>query len=426
MPISKNSKTIFSWSMYDFANQPYTTLVITFIYSTFFTKAIAANEIAGTALWSRAMTVTALTVAFLSPIMGAIADRGGYRKSFLMFWTYISIIGTLALYFPVPGEIYKALFWVIISNIGFEMGGVFCNAYLPEISSKDKIGRISGYGWSLGYLGGLMALLIGYLLFVSPDIPAFGFSKDLGQNIRATNLMVGIWFLFFSIPVFLGIPKDEKRGKQSFKNIWKDSFGQIQSTFKNIRRYKELIKFLIARLFYNDALVTIFAFGGIYAAGTFGFTFEDIFLFGIILNITAGIGAFSLGFLDDIIGGKRTIQISNIGFIIACLLAVFTTNESMFWVSGVLIGLCSGPNQAASRSLMARFIPKNKENEFFGFFAFTGKATAFLGPLLLGIMTQIFNSQRHGVFVVVVLFIIGFLLMLRVDEEIGIYERDSV
>ena len=425
MLINKNNKTIFAWSMYDFANQPYTTLVITFIYSTYFAKAIAPNEIIGTALWSRAMTITALTVAFLSPIMGAIADKTGHRKLFLIFWTYVCIVGSFALYYPLPGEIYKALFWVVISNVGFEMGGLFCNAYLPDIAPKDKIGRISGYGWSLGYLGGLIALGIGYMFLVSPENPMFGFSKELGENIRATNIMVAIWFIIFSIPVFMGLSGTAKLNKSSSKNIWSDSFLEIKSTFSNIKKYKELVKFLIARIFYNDGLITIIAFGGIYAAGTFNFTFEDIFLFGIVLNITAGLGAFALGFLDDMIGGKKTVQVSNVGLIFACLLAVFTKSVTVFWFSGILIGIFMGSNQAASRSLMARFIPENKENEFFGFFAFTGKATAFLGPLLLGLVTQAFNSQRHGIFVVVVLLLTGFFLMSRVNENIGISQKES-
>jgi UMF1 family MFS transporter len=425
MLINKNNKTIFAWSMYDFANQPYTTLVITFIYSTYFAKAIAPNEIIGTALWSRAMTITALTVAFLSPIMGAVADKTGHRKLFLIFWTYVCIVGSFALYYPLPGEIYKALFWVVISNVGFEMGGLFCNAYLPDIAPKDKIGRISGYGWSLGYLGGLIALGIGYVFLVSPENPMFGFSKELGENIRATNIMVAIWFIIFSIPVFMGLSGTAKLNKSSSKNIWSDSFLEIKSTFSNIKKYKELVKFLIARIFYNDGLITIIAFGGIYAAGTFNFTFEDIFLFGIVLNITAGLGAFALGFLDDMIGGKKTVQVSNVGLIFACLLAVFTKSITVFWFSGILIGIFMGSNQAASRSLMARFIPENKENEFFGFFAFTGKATAFLGPLLLGIVTQVFNSQRHGIFVVVVLLLTGFFLMSRVNEKVGISQKES-
>ena len=433
-----SKKRVFAWSMYDFANQPFTTLVITFIYGTFFTKVIAENEIIGTSLWSRAITITGLTVAFLSPIMGAFADKGGFRKFFLMFWTYICIAGSFALYYPLPGDVYMALIFVVIANIGFEMGGVFCNAYLPDIAPKEKIGRVSGYGWSFGYVGGLIALALALILFVQPEIPAFGISKENGEHIRATNVMVAIWFLIFSIPVFAWVETD-KRENINTNSIIKDSFGQLFNTFQNIRKYKELLKFLVARIFYNDGLVTIFAFGGIYASGTFGFTFEEIMIFGIVLNVTAGLGAFSLGFLDDFIGGKRTIQISNIGLIIACLIAVIVPNKdlfslqtpfienavnisgkSFFWLSGILIGIFSGPNQASSRSLMARFIPKSKENEFFGFFAFTGKATAFVGPMFLGILTEIFNSQRYGVAVVLLMFIIGFILLNSVDEEKGI------
>jgi len=432
-----SKKRVFAWSMYDFANQPFTTLVITFIYGTFFTKVIAENEIIGTTLWSRAMTITAITVAILSPIMGAFADKGGYRKFFLMFWTYVCIVGTFALYYPLPGEVYKALFWVVIANIGFEMGGVFCNAYLPDIAPKSKIGRVSGYGWSLGYVGGLIALTLALVLFVQPENPAFGITKNTGEHIRVTNIMVAIWFLIFSIPVFAWVEAD-KKNNLSKKSLWDESFGQLRNSFYNIRKYKNLLKFLIARIFYNDGLVTIFAFGGIYAAGTFNFTFEEIMIFGIVLNVTAGLGAFSLGFLDDKIGGKKTIQLSNIGLIIACIIAVIVPNKdlftinlptigetiisgkSFFWLSGVLIGIFSGPNQASSRSLMARFIPPKMENEFFGFFAFSGKATAFIGPLLLGILTEVFNSQRYGVAVVVLMFIIGLILLQFVDEEEGI------
>jgi len=435
----KNYKrTIFAWSMYDFANQPFTTLAVTFIYGTFFTKVIAENEIIGTTLWSRAITITALFVAFLSPIMGALADRGGYRKVFLIFWTWVCVVGTFALFFPLPGQVVAALTFFIIANIGFEMGGVFCNAYLPHIAPREKIGRVSGYGWSFGYVGGLLALALCFVLFVQADVPAFGFTKELGENIRATNLFIAIWFAIFSIPTFLWV-KDSKKPQRIGKHIISSSFSQLKATFGEIRKYKQMTRFLLARLFYNDGLITIFAFGGIYASGTFGFTFNEIFLFGIVLNVTAGLGAFGLGFLDDILGGKKTIQLSNIGLIIACLIVVTTPNKDLFfldlpflglsfmvtgkmlfWIAGALIGLFAGPNQSASRSLMARFIPKGKENEFFGFFAFSGKATAFIGPLLLGVITEIFNSQRLGIAVVAVLLALGAILLKGVDEEKGI------
>ena len=416
MANSNYNRTIFSWSMYDFANQPFTTLIVTFIYSTFFTKVIAENEIIGTALWSKGITITALFVALMSPIMGALADRGGYRKIFLVFWTWVCILATFGLYYPLPGQVVLALTFFVIANVGFEMAGVFCNAYLPDIAPKEKIGRISGYGWSFGYVGGLLALGICFILFVQAEVPAFGFGKELGENIRATNLFIAIWFAIFSIPTFLFV-KDSKSSKPIDRSVIVDSFHQILSTFSEIKTYKQMTRFLLARLLYNDGLITIFAFGGIYASGTFGFTFNEIFLFGIILNITAGLGAFLLGFLDDILGGKTTIQISNIGLIVACLLAVTTHDKNIFWLSGVLIGIFAGPNQAASRSLMARFIPKEKESEFFGFFAFSGKATAFVGPLLLGVLTEYFQSQRAGIAVVIILIGLGFILLSKVDEQ---------
>ena len=412
-------KTIFSWSMYDFANQPFTTLVVTFIYSTYFVQAIAPDEITGTVLWSRGITITALFVALISPLMGAIADQGGYRKTNLIFWTWICIVGSVMSFYALPGEIYKALIWFVIANIGFEMGSVFCNAYLPSIAPKEKIGRISGYGWSFGYVGGLVSLVIALFLFINPEMPAFGFSKINGEHIRATNLLVALWFAVFSLPTFIWL-KDRKIEERLSKKLIKSSYGRLKDTFREIRKYKQISRFLLARILYNDGLITIFSFGGIYAAGTFGFTFNEIMIFGIVLNVTAGLGAFLLGFLDDVIGGKNTIQLSNIGLIIACLLAVFTTSKTVFWIAGILIGVCSGPNQASSRSLMARFIPKDKTNEFFGFFGFSGKATAFVGPMMLGILTEAFGSQRFGVAIVALLVFAGAFFLHRVDEKEGI------
>ncbi len=580
--MNKNYKrTIFSWSMYDFANQPFTTLVVTFIFSAYYTQAIAPNIHDGTFLWSIGISITALFVAFISPLMGAIADQGGYRKSLLIFWTWICILGSILLFFSYEGQIYNALIWFIVANIGFEMGSVFCNAYLPHIAPKEKVGRISGYGWSLGYLGGLIALMISLFLFVQPDKPAFdlkkrssinsvvvkiedvetsetytrftispsdqtgidsigigmpiklinfsltdtaGFMPDViynneteeetvafieketntfivfgnhpnfkhhkgravqligqphwskhspsalnentahlfdkdgsfeirgpvysdgeylgtlcyyrdgrlevnnndaineksirhsGENIRAINILVAIWFMVFSIPTFLWV-RDRKIETKLSASLIKSSYSQIKETFKEIRNYKHIVRLLVARILYNDGLVTIFSFGGIYASGTFGFTFNEVMYFGIALNVAAGLGAFLFGFLDDMIGGKNTIQLSNLGLIVACSMAVFTTSVTVFWIAGILIGLCSGPNQASSRSLMSRFTPKEKQNEFFGFFAFSGKATAFVGPLLLGILTKEFGSQRYGVAIVLILVLAGAYVLHGLDEK---------
>ena len=409
-------KEIWSWCFYDFGNSAFTTLVITFIYSTYFTKAIAENEIDGTYLWSQAIAITAVIVSLLSPILGAIADKGGYRKIFLTLTTYMSIGATALLFFPIKGQILFALILVVIANVNFELGGVFYNAYLPEIVSLKKIGRISGIGWGAGYLGGLLAMLVAMVGFVSPDVPWFGLDIDTGEHIRATNILVAAWFFIFTLPAILYLKEKKIESANRIGVVVLNSIQALKKTFQEIKIYKNTVRFLISRLIYNDGLVTIFAFGAVYASGTFGFTFNEIMIFGIVLNIAAGSGAFLMGYIDDVIGGKLTIQISLIGLMIAVLLAVFANSKLLFWVSGIIVGLFAGPNQSASRSLMGRLTPPDKINEFYGFFAFSGKLTSFLGPMLLGIFTKYFSSQRYGVAVVFIFFFVGFLLMRNVNE----------
>ena len=411
-----NRLKIISWCFYDFGNSAFTTLVVTFIYSTYFTKSIAENEIDGTFLWSNGIAISAIIVALFSPLLGAIADKAGYRKQLLVITTLLSILATTLLFFPLEGQVLFSLALFVIANVNFELGSVFYNSYLPEIADKEKIGRISGYGWGLGYCGGLICMLIAMLVFISPNDPWFGFSKDTGSNIRATNLLVGIWFLLFSLPAIFFLDDNRVFERKNFFSLLSTSIEELKTTFNEIRNYKNTVRFLIARLIYNDGLITIFAFGAVYAAGTFDFTFNEIMIFGIILNVAAGLGALTMGHLDDILGGKRTIQISLIGLMFATTLAVFTESKSLFWLSGIIIGLFAGPNQSASRSFMGRLTPKGKINEFYGFFAFSGKFTSFLGPLILGLLTKYFSSQRMGISVIFFFFFIGLILMSRVKE----------
>ena len=299
------------------------------------------------------------------------------------------------------------------------MGNVFYNAFLPDLAPREYIGRISGYGWGLGYIGGLLAMAVAMVGFVSPETPWFGLTKEAGAHIRATNLLVAAWFAVFSVPIFLWVKEKKTRTPQT-RGILSSSYRQLVRTFREAGQYKEILKLLVARLVYNDGLITIFAFGGIYAAGAFGFTFNEIMIFGIVLNVAAGVGAFAMGFLDDLLGGKRTIQVSLVFLILATLMAVFTHSKAVFWISGIMAGFFAGPNQSASRSLLGRFVPRDKENEFFGLFAFSGKATAFLGPLALGELTSAFQSQRVGVSIVAVLFVAGGVILKWVDEKEGI------
>jgi UMF1 family MFS transporter len=405
--------------MYDFANSAFTTLIVTFIYATYFTEAIAEDATSGTGYWSIGVTVSGLAVALLSPYAGAIADQGGYRKRFLLWSTVLGVLATVLLFYPRPGQIVFAISVFAVGNFAFEIGLVFYNAFLPDLAPPEKIGRVSGYAWGLGYLGGLLCLFVALFVFVLPDQAPFGLDKAAGEHIRATNLLVAAWYGLFAIPLFLLVREKNKNRLPLTRELLASATRQFVDTFKEIRQYRHLFRMLIARIFYNDGLTTIIAFGAIYAAGTFGFDTTKILYFGIALNVCAGLGAFAFGYLDDRLGGKTTIQISNLGLIAASTVAVLAQSETAFWVAGACVGLLMGPNQSASRSLMGRFVPADKENEFYGFFAFSGKATSFMGPFLLGRFTEAFDSQRAGVSVVIFMFILGTLLLMSVNETEG-------
>tara|TARA_B110000196_G_scaffold198498_1_gene170041 strand:- start:1229 stop:2458 length:1230 start_codon:yes stop_codon:yes gene_type:complete len=400
----KNARQIISWSFYDFANQPYTTLIISFIYSAFFVNYIAPNEQDGTFLWANAISITAICVALISPILGAFADNSGYRKFFLIFFTIICSIFTALLYIPNSGDVYLALLFVIISNIAFEMGTVFCNSYLKDLSTNQNVGKISGFAWGLGFVGGLLALFFVFIFF----------DLNKPEDVKLINIFVGLWFLIFSMPTFFFL-KDRKRQKISKENIFL-SFQSLSQTFKEVYKYKRILNFLVARLFYNDGLVTIFALGGIYAIGTLDFSMQEVLILGIVLNVFAAIGSFLFGYLEDNIGVEKVINISLIILVFSTMLAFIapwtTFPKEVFWLAGVLIGTMVGPNQSCSRSYMSQLTPDNKKNEFFGFFALTGKATSFLGPLLFGLIAK-FHSQQYALLSIVVFFIIGLILFNR-------------
>ena len=426
MDVKKN-KEIIAWSLYDFANQPFTTLIVTFIFGKFFVEVLAKNEIVGTSLWSLGIAITAIVVSFLSPMLGALADSGGYRKLFLILSTYICVLSTICLYFLHPGQVFIvgsaeihvsiiALIVFIIANIGFEFGTVFCNSYLSDLSTNQNIGRISGYAWGLGFVGGLLSLAVSLSLF---DV------SNNTDNVRYINLLVAIWFVIFSLPTFLYL-KDKKPQRGLRKHL-KSSLNSIISTFRNVSSHRSIVKFLIARLFYNDALVTIFAFGGVYA-GHIGFDFLEVLILGVVLNIAACIGSFLFGYFEDQIGVFRMLNITLWVLFSAVLLAFFApfvdcnrliclpdewqriiNPKTLFWIAGVFIGLMQGPNQSGSRSLMARLTPESKKNEFFGFYAFSGKATSFIGPLFFGILTSAFGTQQAGLLIVVLFFLLGII-----------------
>ena len=410
-------RAVFSWCSYDWANSAFTTLVVTFIYSTYFSGAFAADADRGTVLWSRGIVISAILIALLSPVLGAVADRSGRRRRYLIITTLVCCAFTVLLAFMEPGTsgaAFRALTVFIIANVAFEVAMVFYNAFLPAIAPRDIIGRVSGWGWALGYIGGLVAMAIALYGFVRPETPWFGIPAEGDFRFRATNLLVAAWFLLFSIPMFLFVRDGKPAGTVDVAG----AFRELGQTFRSLGEYREVARFLLARLIYNDGLVTLISFAGIFAAGTFGMSLGEVTFLGMALNVAAGIGAFAFGFVDDRVGGKKTVLISLVALCIAVVVGVSATSKTGLWTAGI-IGVFLGPTQAASRSLMGRFTPERHQSEFFGFYAFSGKATAFLGPLVLGLVTGLFG-QRLGVATVIVFFILGGAILATVNEERGI------
>jgi UMF1 family MFS transporter len=412
MPSSR--KEIVAWSLYDFANSAFTTLVVTFIFSNYFTNVVASDPTRGTILWSRAVNVSAIVVALAMPLLGAIADYSGRKKLFLAACTVTCCSATVFLFWAKPGNELSALVFFVIANIGYEASYVFYNAFLPEISTNDTIGRVSGFGQGLGYVGGLLCLLVA-LGMVNGWIP----SAD-HLAVRATNILVAAWFALFSLPTFLFMEERRPEGQHTILSATKAAFGRLADTAHQFRRYREAAKLLIARMIYNDGLVTVFSFASIFAAAVFGMGTGDLIRMGLVLNVVSGIGSWALGPINDRIGGKKTIVITLVALIVATVLGAAAKTVAVFWVAAIILGLMIGPNQAASRGLLGVFVPAQKHAEFFGFFAFSGRLASVLGPFAYGTVLQITHSQRWAMASIGVFFVAGLALLALVDEKKGI------
>lgn len=416
------TRRIVAWTLYDWANSSFTTIVVSFLYSYHFVHEMVGDEVRGQSLWAWAVSISAIFIALISPIVGAMADRGGKRRKFLITSTLICVFSTAVLAFigpSIPNAIFLAMAVFIVANVGFEVSGVFYNAFLPVVSPQEKIGTISGIGWGVGYTAGIVSMVIalfGFVGFGGAD-PWLALPTEEGFNVRAVNLLVAGWFLLFSIPMFLWV-RDE--GPAGSSGTVGEAIAELRRTFREIKRYKEIAKLLLARLLYNDGIGTIFALIGQFTGTAFGWDLSRAILFGIAGNITAGLGAFLFGFVDDRLGGKKTIMISVVFLTIGILVGVSTQNETIFWVAGLTAAIFAGPNQAASRSLMARFTPKKQQAEFFGFFAFSGKVTTFAGPMLVGAVTTLTENARLGMGMIALFFIAGGIVLVFVNEKKGI------
>ncbi|MBA2656432.1 MAG: MFS transporter [Tatlockia sp.] len=411
-----HEKLIVAWSLYDFASSPYFVVILTFVFATYFSQSIASSSIEGTALWGYTNSISALIIAFLSPILGAIGDYGGHLKRWLIGLTYTAIIATACLWFAYPNtnSIVFTLSCILISNCTLEIATVFYNAYLPRIAPSGYIGRISGWAWGLGYLGGILCLIIALYLFIEGPF-SFGPGKDNSANVRSVAFLVAAWLALFSLPLFLTKSTEFKTLKT--KEAIKKGLRELALTIKQLPERKNLLLFLIARTIYMDGLNTVFALGGIYAAGTFHLTVTQVILFGIIINITAGLGSFLFAWLDDWLGSKKTILISLSGLLFNYCLLLNLEAVNLFWLIAPILGIFVGPIQSASRTFLSRLSAKDEIVRMYGLYSLSGKITSFLGPLLVGIVTVNSQSQRIGMTVLIPFFLVGAGILIFVKEE---------
>lgn len=388
------------------------------MFAAYFTRQVAADETTGTAQWGYATAAAGLVIALAGPVLGAVADQGGRRKPYVAAFTALGVLGTAALWFVEPAGgmgVLGALILVAVATVGVELAVVFYNAMLADLVPARRIGRWSGWGWGLGYAGGLACLVVALFGFI--DEPAWlALPREDASHVRATFLLTAGWLALFSLPLFLLTPDRAGAGKR-FAVAVRDGIAQLADSVARVRDYAVIGRFLIARMLFVDGLATLFAFGGVYAAGTFDMTEREVLLFGIALNATAGLGALGFAWFDDRVGSRATMLVALTGLMVCGAVVLLVTDPLWFWVFGMLLGIFVGPAQAASRSYLARAAPEALRTEMFGLFALSGKATAFLGPLLVGWITWMAASQRVGMVTILVFFAAGAALLLTVPEQ---------
>ena len=399
-----SKRQVFAWCLYDFANSSFATIILTVAYGVFFKETICGGGGRGDFFWGLSLSLAYGFAAIAAPILGALSDETGSRKKFLMIMTLLCIFSTALLYFLEAGMVLTGMILFILGFFGFAVGNVFYNSFLLDISNSKTVGRISGFGWALGYLGGLATLGLFY-----PWIST--------NRLRISFLLTALFFLIFSLPIFIFFKSRQIPSRESFYNSLKKSFHSIRQTRREIADHKELIKFLIAYFFYNDGLSTVITFSSLYAHSTLQMTMQEITVLFFFLQITAFIGAFISGFFVDRFGAKKTILGTLSIWIFTVLGTYYVQTKTGFLIISLIAGLGLGSAQSASRSFVALETPISKVGEFFGFFAIFTKFSSILGPLFFGLASHLLQSQRKAILTVLAFFIVGACLLFRVREK---------
>jgi UMF1 family MFS transporter len=415
--MSDRRSAIAAWCLYDWAITPFPTIVTTFVISNYYAKAIAPDPTIGSAQWSYMVALSGIAIAILSPALGAIADRMGHAKRGILASLIVTIVAGAGLWFakPDPSFALPVLLTAGIGIVAVELGLLFYNALLPRVASAERIGRVSGWGWASGYAGGLCCLAVALVFLVQPEHPAFGIPKAAAANIRACGPLVAIWAAAFGWPLFFLVPDAVRTGVPARVAI-RQGLSELSRTVGSLRALPQLARFLFASAVYRDGITTILTVGGLYAGVTFGMGLSELIMFGIGLNVMAGIGAASFAWLDDWMGSKRTVILSLLGLIGFGVSIILVHDKSWFFGLALALGIFVGPAQSASRSLVVHLAPRERIGQYFGVYALTGRVVTFVGPTLFGWVTATTHSQRAGLGVIILLLLLGLALLLRVKE----------
>ena len=434
-------KRIWGWYFFDWASQPYNTLLLTFIFGPYVVSVIGDGT-AAQAIWGYGIGTAGLIIAVLSPLLGAVADKSGGRMTFIWLFSALYVIGAWGLWFSAPADfnVWLVMLLFCIGLIGMEFATTFTNAMLPDLCPRADLGRISGNGWAFGYMGGIVALVIMLLFLAENDrgvtllgkAPLLGLDPATREGTRAVGPLTALWFMLFMIPFFLWVKEPRKPDALPIGAALRAAWPELKATLANLPRQPSLFAYLGSSMFYRDALNGMYTFGGIYAAGVLGWSVTNVGIFGILAALTGAIFAWLGGMMDSRMGPKPVIILNVVVLTLVAIAVVFVSRESVFgvpvgpdstlpdiafYILGALIGAGGGSLQSSSRTMMVRQAAPGRMTEAFGMYALAGKATSFIAPLSIGVVTDLTGSQQLGVTPLIGLFLIGLFLLLWVKPD---------
>ena len=428
LPRTTSKRRVVAWSFWDWGSAAFNAVVTTFVFTVYITGSSFGNKDVVSAQLGWALAIAGLLVAVLAPITGQRSDTSGRRKLWLGVNTFIVVGLTAAMFFveASPDFLLLGLVLVAAGNVFFEFASVNYNAMLSQVSTARTIGKVSGFGWGMGYIGGIVLLLIVYFGFINPDVGLFGVTGENGLAVRVTMLIAAAWFGLFALPVLFSVPEYHspaavRRPRVSFLRSYVVLAQDIRRLWTTSR---QTVYFLIASAIFRDGLAGVFTFGGVLAASVFGFSPGEVIIFAIAANVVAGVATIIAGSLDDRLGAKPIIVTALIGLIVFGLI-VFLLHDGgqiVFWTAGLALTLFVGPAQSASRTFLARLIPAGREGEVFGLYATTGRAVSFLAPTMFALMVTIFGETYWGILGLMLVLLVGLLLLLPVkanQDQIG-------